>query len=70
MELTYEYWRKYIALCFVSNGFSLCTNIIVDDTVLVQLEATVPVVTVHSYRLSSHYPEALRYCSWNTFCWQ
>jgi hypothetical protein len=30
---------------------SLCTIIIADDTVLVQLEVTVPVVTAHSYRL-------------------
>ena len=35
----------------MSNGISVCTIIIADDTVLVQLEATVPVVTVHSYRL-------------------
>jgi len=51
MEITSEYWSKYIAFSFVSNGFSFCTNIVADDTVLVQLEATVPVVTVHSYRL-------------------
>jgi len=48
MELTYEYWSKYIAFCFVSNGISICTIIIADDVVLVHLEATVPVVTVHS----------------------
>jgi len=63
MELTYEYRSKYIAFCFVSNGFSLCTSIIADDTVLVQLEATVPVVTVQLQAVSSHYPEALCYCS-------
>ena len=51
MEPTYEYWSEFIAFCFVSNGISVCTIIIADDTVLVQLEATVPVVTVHSYRL-------------------
>jgi hypothetical protein len=36
---------------FVPNGISLCTIIIADDTVPVQLEATVPFVTVQSYRL-------------------
>ena len=36
---------------FVSNGISLCTIIIADDKVLVPLEATVPVITVHCYRL-------------------
>jgi len=51
LELAYEYWGKYIDFCFVSNGISLCTIIIADDTVLVQLEATVPVVTAHIYRL-------------------
>jgi len=51
MELTYEYRSKYVTFCFVSNGFSLCIIIIAGDTVLVQLEVTVPVVTVHSYRL-------------------
>ena len=35
----------------MSNGISICTIIIADDTMLVQLEVTVPVVTVHSYRL-------------------
>jgi hypothetical protein len=51
MEITHEYWSKYIVFCFVSNGISVCTIIIAEDTVLVQLEATVPVVTVESYRL-------------------
>ena len=51
MEITSEYWSKYIAFCFVSNGIPFCTNIIADDAVLVQLKATVSVVTVHSYRL-------------------
>jgi len=32
-------------------AFPVCIIIIAADTVLVQLEATVPVVTVHSYRL-------------------
>jgi len=51
MEPTYEYWNKYIAFCFVSNGIPFSTIIVADDTVLVQFEATVSVVTVHSYRL-------------------
>jgi hypothetical protein len=36
---------------FVSDGISLCTIIIADDKMLVPLEATVPVITVHCYRL-------------------
>ena len=56
MEPTYKYWSEYIAFCFVSNGISICTITIADDTVLVQLEATVPVVTVHSYRLCRFTP--------------
>ena len=35
----------------MSNDFSLCIIIIAGDTVPVQLEAAVPVVNVHSYRL-------------------
>jgi len=52
MELTSENWSKNFALSLsVSNGISLCIIIIADDIVLVPLEATVPVMTVHCYRL-------------------
>ena len=66
MELTYVYWSEYIAFCFVSNGVSLCTIVIADDTVLVSSKP-LSLLLLHSYRLCrvptvKHYGTVRRMC--------
>jgi len=53
LELTSENWCKYFALCLCVKWHLPLHHfiIIAADKVLVSLEATVPVMTLHWYRL-------------------